>query len=61
MNKRWIEASHHEANRCRQNSWIVDGLDIFEYLDTMGLFETGWMIYDFDVFPDEKGKYEYPR
>lgn len=60
MNKTWIEASHCEANRCRQSSWIADGLDKSEYLDTMGLFETGWMIYDFDVH-DEKDEYGYPR
>jgi len=57
MNKRWIEASHYEAN---QNSWIADGLDRYEYLDTIGLFETGWMIYDFDIYDEEKDKYGYP-
>lgn len=61
MNKRWIQASHFEADRCRENSWIDDGLDRFEYLDTIGLFETGWIIYDFDKYKNERNKYGYPR
>lgn len=60
MNKLWIEASHYEAKRCRQNSWIAYGLDKYEYLDTIGLFETGWMTYDFDEYDEEKDKYGYP-
>ena len=60
MNKSWIEASHYEANRCRQSSWIADGLDKYEYLDAMGLFETGWMTYNFDTYDEEKDKYGYP-
>lgn len=58
MNKTWIEASHCEANRCRQSSWIGK-LGRSDYLDTIGLFETGWIIYDFDVY-NEKDEYEYP-
>ncbi|KKK55384.1 hypothetical protein LCGC14_3075050, partial [marine sediment metagenome] len=54
MNKLWIEHSHYEADRCRKSSWIADGLDRFEYLDTIGLFETGWMIYDFDKYENER-------
>jgi len=60
MNKLWIEASHREANRCRQSSWIADGLDKYEYLDTMGLFETSWMVYEFDEYEGEKDRYGYP-
>ena len=61
MNKQWIHASHIEASRCRKSPWIADGLNILEYLDTMGLFETGWMIYDFNTYHDEKRKYGYPN
>jgi len=61
MNKLWIEASHSVAKRCQHNSWIADGLDRYEYLDTIGLFETGWMTYDFDAYGRyERDKYEYP-
>jgi len=59
MNKLWIEASHYEAKCYRRNSRIADGLDRYEYLDIIGLFETGWMITDHRLF--RKGQYGYPR
>ncbi len=60
MNKSWIKASHSVAKRCRQNSWIADGLDRYEYLDTIGLFETSWMT--FEAYGRyERDKYGYPR
>ena len=60
MNKQWVQDSHYEANRCRKLSgYRVDDLDIYEYLDIIGLFETGWMITDHRLF--RKGQYGYPR
>jgi len=51
MNKQWVQDSHYEANRCRELSgYRVDDLDIFEYLDMIGLYETCWIIYDFDDY-----------
>ena len=58
MNKSWIKASHSVAKRCRQNSWIADGLDRYEYLDTMGLFETSWITFEHKPNNDDYG---YPR
>lgn len=58
MNKQWIEDSHLSAERCRNG----DDLDIFEYLDTIGLYETCWMILDFDDYTEhDKGHYGYPN
>ena len=51
MNNLWIEDSHYEAKRClEQPGYRVDDLDRFDYLDMIGLFETCWIIYDFDDF-----------
>ena len=64
MNKEWIEASHYHAHRYRRNFLHYGeehSLPIYEYLDAIGLFETGWMIYDFDKYENESSKYEYPR
>jgi len=47
MNEKWIEHSHDSAECCRDD-FLDNGftdLNRFEYLDTMGLFETSWMIY----------------
>ena len=62
MNNLWIEDSHYEANRCRKRiSHDIDTLDKFEYLDMMGLFETCWMIHDFDDYTEhDKNHYGYP-
>ena len=44
VNKTWMDASHHTANRCRCRD-SYESLVRFEYLDIMGLFETGWIVY----------------
>lgn len=44
MNENWIEASFRSGNHCR-NSTFTRPLELFEYLDTVGLFETSWMVY----------------
>ena len=63
MNKRWIQDSHLNAERCRKECWWeVGGLDVFEYLDMIGLYETCWMIHDFDDYTEhDKGHYGYPN
>lgn len=64
MNKLWIEHSHDDGVYFREellvNNLIVD-LKKVGYLDTIGLFETSWMIYDFDAYDGTKDKYGYPR
>lgn len=63
MNKQWIQDSHLSVERCRKESWHEDddGLDRFEYLDMIGLYETCWMILDFDDYTEhDKGHYGYP-
>jgi len=60
MNKLWIEHSHYGAECCRDD-FLDDGfvdLQRFEYLDTIGLFETSWMIYDYHK---ERDEYGYPN
>lgn len=64
MNKQWIQDSHLNAERCRKESWREDdaGLGIFEYLDMAGLYETCWMVFDFDDYTQyDKGHYGYPN
>lgn len=64
MNKRWIEDSYLNAIRCRQEFWDVidDGLDRFEYFDMIGLYETCWVVFDFDDMTEhDKGHYGYPN
>ncbi|KKK55385.1 hypothetical protein LCGC14_3075060 [marine sediment metagenome] len=62
MNKQWIEDSHLNVERCRMESWHEDGLDRFEYLDIIGLYETCWMVFDFDDYTEhDKGHYGYPN
>jgi len=66
MNKQWIEASHFHARSYSRRIFLSDSEEYrrhptYEYLDIMGLFETGWMIYDFDTYANEKIKYGYPR
>lgn len=63
MNKQWIEASHYHARLYRRasRSGSDEQLYIYEYLDIMGLFETGWIVYDFDQYErTERNKFGYP-
>lgn len=52
MNKQWIIASNNVAAQMR--NW--DGsLAKFQYLDLIGLYETGWIVYthsSIDANPD---------
>jgi len=60
MNEQWIKASHDNAKCCRED-FLGDGftdLQGFEYLDTIGLFETSWMIYKYHR---ERREYGYPN
>ncbi len=59
MNEEWIEASHFHARLYRRSSGNERHY-MYEYLDAMGLFETGWMIYDFDKHIRERSKFGYP-
>ena len=64
MNKLWIEDCHDNAKRCLKELWHedADGLDRFEYLDMIGLYETCWMVSDFDDYTEhDKGHYGYPN
>ncbi len=63
MNKQWIEASHYHARLYREPAPFSGDKRyyIFEYLDVMGLFETSWMVYDFDKYERERSKFGYPR
>ncbi len=57
MNKQWIEDSYLSTTHGRDE----DDLDRFEYLDMIGLYETCWMIYDFDDYTEhDKNHYGYP-
>jgi len=57
MNERWIKASFRSATHCRAGIFTCP-LDLFEYLDMVGLFETGWMIFDHTNAGSDFG---YPR
>ena len=56
MNKTWIIASFHSADHSR----VTPPLELIEYLDAVGLFETSWMIFDHSKagsdfgYPDKK-------
>jgi len=54
MNETWIHASHYNAKR-NQGRRGSKYLARFEYLDVMGLFETGWL-----VFNHNGTEYGYP-
>ncbi len=42
-----MTASHHIAKRYGETFLFNDRpLERFEYLDVMGLFETGWIVYN---------------
>lgn len=60
MNKQWIESSHFHAYLYRTSSGD-ERRYIYKYLDAIGLFETGWMIYNFDRYERERIKFGYPR
>ncbi|KKL14452.1 hypothetical protein LCGC14_2515490 [marine sediment metagenome] len=59
MNKLWIEHSYVNAECCRDEFFDKDADDLewFEYLDTIGLFETSWLIYEYH---NERIGYGYP-
>jgi len=62
MNKQWIEASHYHANNYREKHYKEGCRALYEYLDVVGLFETGWITYNFDAYnEDERNKYGYPK
>ena len=46
MNEIWVIASQHIAEQCRDS---IRSLEKFEYLDIMGLFETGWIVYSHTI------------
>lgn len=56
MNENWIQASHNVACRPRRRQ---PAPLLFEYLDIMGLFETGWMIFDHNWLGGDQ--FGYPR
>jgi len=60
MNKLWIEDSHFSAVSYREE--LLDNhnvhLERYEYLDTIGLFETSWMVYDYHK---TRREYGYPN
>ena len=59
MNKLWIEHSYDVAKLYREDNWIYNSeLEGYEYLDTMGLFETSWMTFEHGPDNDDYG---YPR
>lgn len=59
VNKLWIEHSHDVAKNYREDSWMYsDKGERYEYLDTMGLFETSWITFEHE--PDNDN-YGYPR
>jgi len=65
MNEEWIKASHYHAAHFR-TTFLPGGEEyirypLYEYLDVMGMYETGWIIYDFDKYKNERSKYGYPR
>ena len=59
MNKTWIKASFHSAGHSRGGP-LIPPLNLIEYLDMVGLFETSWMIFDHSKagsdfgYPDKK-------
>lgn len=59
MNELWIEHSYRVAKTHREDNWsFEDELERYEYLDTMGLFETSWMTFEHKPDNDDYG---YPR
>ncbi len=57
MNNKWIEISYQWAARCKTYKSI--DIDVYDYLDILGLYETCWFSYDFDE-EDEK-TFGYPN
>lgn len=59
VNETWMIASHHIAKRYGETFLFNDRpLERFEYLDVMGLFETGWIVYNHTRSGHDFG---YPR
>ena len=58
MNELWIEHSHNEAASSR-DGLRFDGVELtrIKYLDIMGLFETCWITYGFEM----QHGYGYPK
>ncbi len=56
MNKQWIEDCHGVGNDWR--TCAID-FDVAYYLDILGLFETDWMMFEFDD-QDHESYYGYP-
>ncbi len=47
MNNKWIEISYQWAARCKKDG-SIDHINIYDYLDILGLYETCWFSYDFE-------------
>ncbi|KKM69952.1 hypothetical protein LCGC14_1445780 [marine sediment metagenome] len=62
MNKLWIEHSHDDGICYREellfSPYSPCELNRFEYLDAIGLFETNWMIYEYEEHG--RNRYGYP-
>ena len=54
MNENWVNASYNIAHRPRPERAVQR----FEYLDIIGLYETGWMVFDHEW---GGSKFGYPR
>ncbi len=57
MNENWINDGHSIGNDWR--TCAIDFNAVY-YLDILGLFETGWMMFEFDD-QDHESYYGYPR
>lgn len=53
MNKLWIKISYEWADQFRTDR-STDHIDIYDYLDLLGLYETCWLSYNFDDDTDKK-------
>ena len=56
MNNQWIKISHEWASRCKTHKPTYC-INVSDYLDLLGLFETCWLQFDFE---NDKKQYGYP-
>ncbi len=59
MNEKWIEHSHDDGV-CYREELLLGPCELnrFEYLDAIGLFETNWMVYEYEGYG--RNRYGYP-
>jgi len=60
MNNLWMTDSYRSAAIFRHNQHDSEDLRAIRILDAVGMFETGWMVFD-HAYGRNKNRYGYPN